>query len=533
MSPTEYAVRKVSAGARLFPKYQKLRCYLVCLLALLLTLSPKFICQAGLCILLVFSGLAAARSLQSAQTPAGRKHLLWLLLALGWAAGVLASGGDFLVCALCFFASLLCWGVYLGRCAYAHQDKTLVEIFAIVFQATFYDPWAFFDPPPSYTPDKRKRWMARIAYVAYILATVLVLLILLLIQAESRMDRVLRFAFGFVQEKAPLILSCLVLALFPAMLVYSFLSKLNKVSLSVPLHCPSVRKESFLKTLPWSILCIVLTAFNWLFLLVVLYYYVILNEPVALRADGLYDVLAVFILIFIGLIVTCYWSTRPRRTSSKASVALGISLFGLILFASFRLFTYVMYYGLWSERALFSVILLAFTLPLLCLTFFSGQTFRRFFHCLVSLLSIFLITLIIIPRGVILTQANAAIFLYKYHTHSLDGQSDVDAELPLELASHDLRLDLMKDYGVNGIPALLCLVNIDDVTVDGEPLGHCVQDLVLDCLCIDLGLSRTGDNQRDFNAVCSTADQIPRYRIPTIYAWAFQQLKELDQIFGP
>ena len=82
------------------------------------------------------------------------------------------------------------------------------------------------------------------------------------------------------------------------------------------------------------------------------------------------------------------------------------------------------------------------------------------------------------------------------------------------------------------IPALLCLVNIDDVTVDGEPLGHCVQDLVLDCLCTDLGLSRTGDNQRDFNAVCSTADQIPRYRIPTIYAWAFQRLKELDQIFG-
>lgn len=531
MNSTKYAERSASTGVRRSsPKQQKLRCYLMCLLALLLTLSLPYICRIGLCILLVFSGLAAARCLRSAQAPAVRDHLLWLLLALGWAAGVPASG-DILSCAVCFCVSLLCWGVYLGYCAYARQDKKLIEILAIVFQAVFYDPWSFFDPPPSITAKQRERWLARLVYVAYILAAVLVLLILLLIQAESRMNEILRIISGFARERTPLVLSCLVLALFPAALAYSFLTKLEEASLLVPPSFPSWRREGFLKTVPWPKLCILLTAVNWLFLLVELFYYVILNEPSGLRTDGLYDVLAIFMLIFIGLMVVCYCFTQPRRTPSKTSAALGISLLPLILFAGFRLFSYVMYYGLWNERALFSVVLLAFTLPLLCLTFFSNRPPRWFSHCLISLLAVFLTILIMVPSGVILSQANASIFLYKYHTHSLDGQSDLNVEQPLELAGHDLRLNLMEDCGVNGIPALLRLADIDNVTVHGEPLSRHVQNAVLDCLCSDLGLPRTGDNQRDFNAVCSAADQLPRYRLPTNYAWAFERLKESDQIF--
>lgn len=531
MSPTNQDKCSTSTSAcQPSPNQQKLLCYLICLLALLLTLSPPFICRIGLCILLVFSGLAATRCLRPTQVSATKKHFLWLLLALGWAVGVMVSG-NILVCAVCFCISLLCWGVYLSYYAYAHQGKPLIEILAIAFQAVFYDPWAFFDPSASFTSTTRKNWLTRLVYVAYILAAVLVLLILLLIQAESRMYEVLRITLGFAQERAPLILSCLLLALFPAALVYSFLAKLKEVFPLVSFSLPSQPRAASLEKPLWPKLCIMLTSVNWLFLLVELFYYVVLNEPSALRTDGLHDVLAIFILIFIGLAVAYCWFTHPKCTSIKTSVALSISLFGLILFAGFRLFSYVMYYGLWNERALLSVVLLVFTLPLPCLMFFSNQIPHRFSHCLISLLAILLTILIMIPSGVILSQANAAIFLYKYHTNSLDGQSDLSAELPLELADHDLRLNLMEDCGINGIPALLRLANIDNVTVHGEPLSRCVQDMVLDCLCSDLGLPRTEDNQRDFNAVCSAADQMPRYRLPTSYAWALEQLKASDQIF--
>lgn len=532
MSPTDQAERSaVTNTCRSSPKQQKLRCYLMCLLALLLTLSPFFICRIGLCILLVFSGLAATRYLRPAQVSVAKTHLLWLLLALGWTAGVLASG-DILVCALCFCVSLLCWGVYLSYCAYAQQNKTLIEILAIAFQAVFYDPWAFFDPLPSFTPNKRKYWLAQLVYVAYILAAVLVLLILLLFQAESRMYEILRITLYFAQERAPLILSCLVLALFPAALAYSFLTKLKEMSsLALP---PSLswRKEDNSETPLWPRLCIMLTLVNWLFLLVELFYYVILNEPSDLRTDGLYDVLAIFILIFIGLTVSCCWFTHPGRTSSKNSVALGISLLGLVLFAGFRLFSYIMYYGLWNERAILSVVLLVFALPLLYLMFPSNRAPHRFSHGLISLLAVFLTIPIMIPSGVILSQVNATIFLYKYHTNSLDGQSNLSAELPLELADHDLCLNLMEGCGINGIPALLRLANIDNVTVRGEPLDRRVQDAILNCLCSDLGLPRTGDNQKDFDVVCSAANQMPRYRLPTSYAWALERLKASDQIFG-
>lgn len=510
-------------------KQLKIRCYLVCLLALLLTLSPAYICQTGLCILLVFPPLAAVRWLRSAGTSVTKGHLLWLLLALGWSAGVLASGGG-LACAVCFCISLLCWAIYLCYCA--QQGSAQSRIVVIAFQAVFYNPWAFFEPDPSISQDKRRRRLARLTYVAYILVVMLVLLALLLIQADSHIDEILRVVIGFVLERAPLIISCLGLALFPAALIYSFLFGLKTMSrLSFnPAQVPSVRK-GFLETLPWPMLCGLFTVTNCFFVLVEIYFYVIQREPLPLRTDGLYDVLAVILMIFIGLAAIFYQITLPRRTPSKVSIVLGVSLFGLIIAASVRLLPYIMYYGLWNERALFSVILLILALPLLCLMFFSGRPSRWLFRSMTTVLCVFLTILIAIPNGVVLTQVNAAIFLYKYNTQKLDGQSDADTELPLELADHDLRLDLIEGYGINGIPALLSLIEIDQVTVEGETLGRHVQNAVLDCLCSDLNLARTEDNQKDINAVLYAADYIPRYRLPTSYAWALELLKRVKSTF--
>ena len=88
----------------------KLWCYLMSLMALLLTTLPAHICRTGLCILLFFAPLAAAQWLRTdGVRPAGR-HLLWLLLALGWAVGLLTGRGG-LVCASYFCLSLLCWSV--------------------------------------------------------------------------------------------------------------------------------------------------------------------------------------------------------------------------------------------------------------------------------------------------------------------------------------------------------------------------------------------------------------------------------------
>lgn len=510
-------------------KQLKIRCYLVCLLALLLTLSPAYICQTGLSILLVFPPLAAAHWLRSGKTSVTKGHLLWLLLALGWSAGVMACGNG-LACAVCFCISLLCWAIYLCYCA--QQGSTQSKIVVIAFQAVFYNPWAFFEPDPSIRQDKRRRRLARLTYVVYVFVVLLVLLVLLLIQADRHIDEVLRVVIGFALERAPLIMSCLVLALFPAALIYSFLFELKTMSsLSFDsAQAPSVRK-GVLETLPWPKLCGMFTVINCVFMLLEIYFYVIQRESLPLRTDGLYDVLAVILIIFIGFAAICYQITLPRRTPSKSSIMLGISLFGLIIVASVRLFPYIMYYGLWNERALFSVILLILALTLMCLTFFSGRTSRWFFRSMTAALSVFLTVLIAIPNGVVLTQVNAAIFLYKYNTQKLDGQSNAETGLPLELTDHDLRLDLMEGYGINGIPALLSLVEIDQVTVDGETLGRHVQDAVLDYLCYDLDLMRTEDNQKDVNAVIYAADHSPRYRLYISYVWALELLKKAKDTF--
>ena len=118
-----------------------------------------------------------------------------------------------------------------------------------------------------------------------------------------------------------------------------------------------------------------------------------------------------------------------------------------------------------------------------------------------------------------------------YHMSQLDGQRGMGEE-PVELTDHDLRLDLMENCGINGIPALTRLVEIEDVTTaEGQTLGLHVQDAILNCLCDDLGLTRTGDNQNDLKAVFEASDNIPRYRLPTSYSWTLSRLNDVKNAF--
>jgi len=498
----------------------------VCLLATLLTVSPERIGRPGLCVLLLFAPLGAVRWLRPPGTDAAGRHLLWLVLALGWAVGELVSGGG-PASAGCLCVSLMFWAVYLCRRVY-DQCRTLKEIFTAVFQALLYDPCAFFLPNPAVGKNKRRRNIAWWGYAAYIMMGALLLLLLLIIQAESRIDGILRAAAGFVWGSAHLIVSCLVVAVFPASLIYSFLCGL-KVA---PKVCPSPDRAGGRRRHPCggrlcAMLCGLFIGVDCFFLAVEVYYCAILHQPQPLQTTGLYDVLAVLLVIFIGLGLLCCWATRPRRHPSKLFVMLGVSTLGLAIFTGLRLHLYVVSYGLWEERALFSVVLLFFALPLLGLLLLAHWGRRWFLRTAASVLAILLTLLIAVPEGVVLTQVNAAVFLNKYQAQELDGQSGEG----MELSERDLRVDLMESYGIDGIPALASLTGITDVTVDGQALGLHVQNAILDCLCSDLGLARTGDNQADLNTVCSVAQRSSRYRLPTTYAWVLRELERVKNDF--
>lgn len=356
----------------------------------------------------------------------------------------------------------------------------------------------------------------------------LLLLLLLIIQAESRIDGILRAAAGFMWDSAHLIVSCLVVAVFPASLIYSFLCGPK----AAPEVCPSSDRANGRRRNPYgdrlcAMLCGLLIGVDCFFLAVEVYYCAILHQPQSLQTDGLYDVLAVLLVIFIGLGLLYCRATRPRRNPSKLSVMLGVSTLGLTTVTGLRLHLYVVSYGLWEERVLFSVVLLFFALPLLGLLLLAHWGRCWFLRTAASVLAILLTLLIAIPEGVVLTQVNAAVFLNKYQVQELDGQSREDKEL----SERDLRVDLMESYGIDGIPALTSLTGITDVMVDGQTLGLHIQNAILDCLCSDLGLTRTEDNQADLNTVCSVAHRNSRYRLPTTYAWVLQELERVKSNF--
>lgn len=504
-------------------------CYLACLLALLLSISDAHIRRVGLFILLLLAPLAAVRKLRPKEAGLVVGDLLWLLLALGSAAGMLA-GAEGLACAACFFLSLQFWLIYLCCSACAGQNRTRREIFVIAIMAVFYDPCAFFLPEPTSQEDGRRNRAAQWVYTLYFLAAVLILLTFLVIQADGRIDRILYISIRYGLEKSPFIISCLVLALFPASFIYSFLSKLKDVSALYSSTTQPAAGEEPLAALPWDMLCILLTAVNCFFLLVEAYYCMVLKKNPPLT-DHLYDVLAVLVMIFIGLGTIFYQISTKKESGKKRLTALGVSAAGLILFVGYRLFAYAMRYGLWEERAVLCVILLFFILIMLCILGFSNRNSSWFLGRTGAAIAVFLIILNVIPRGTVLTQSNATIFLHKYRTQQLEGQSGVRTGEPVELSENDLRLDLMESYGINGIPALTRLVEIEDVTIDGQKLNVYVQNAILDCFCRDLRLARTGDSKTDLEAVLVASDNIPRYRLSMSYGWALHLLREIASTF--
>lgn len=510
---------------------QKFWCYLVSLVAFLLTILPAYICRTGLCILLIFAPLAAAHWLRSGSglRAAGRSPL-WLLLSLGWAMGLLASRQG-VVSAFCLCMSLLSWSICLCHNVCDGPRRKLWEICLIALAAEFDDPMAFF-VSESTDSDKRKSRAAKWVYGIYILGGVLVLLLLLLTQADSRIDGILRIFIGYVLEKAPLLISCLVLALFPAAILYSFLSKLEAISKTYT-EATQPDGSAPLPFLSWSKLCNLLTAANWFFLLIEIYYGVWRKESLPLREDGLYDVLVVALMTLFGLIALCCQIRYAQGRGKKQSVALGVSIVGLIIFTSWRLGGYIARFGLWEGRVILGAALMIFVLLLVCMLGFSGRGYHVFFRNAGIAIAVFLTMWSVIPSGVALTQVNAAIFLYKYHTQQLEGQGQSNASTgaAVELTDHDLRLDLMESYGIDGIPALIRLAAIEDVTAEGRTLGGHVRETILNCLCDDLGLTRTGNDPDDIQAVLDASNNVPRYRLPTSYSWALARLEEVKGLF--
>lgn len=96
-----------------------------------------------------------------------------------------------------------------------------------------------------------------------------------------------------------------------------------------------------------------------------------------------------------------------------------------------------------------------------------------------------------------------------------------------ELSEDDLRLDLMEYYGIDGVSALCRLTNIEDVTIHGQTLGTYARNVILDCFCKDLGLTRSGNDTDDVTAVLRAAADIPRYRLPSAYSIALRCLESI------
>lgn len=357
----------------------KFRCYLICLLAFLLSVSPVNISRVGLFLLLLFAPLMAVYRLHVPRGAAMGWHFLLLLLALSGAVGVVSSGHN-LIRLASFLFSLLFWALYLC-CRICGQVVPVKTICMIVLEALFSCPAAFFIPNSEDAPEARKIKITKWIYMGYILIGVLVTLVLLLVQANKHISDILLAAGNLVAPRIPLLISCIVLALFPAAVIYSFM------------------------------------------------------------------------LIF------------PFRRPGHLIQRIG------------------------------------------------------------SVIAILLSVLLVLPKGFVLTEVNTSIFLHKYYTHQLSAQMAEAEGTTVEFATDDLRLDLIEYYGIDGIPALARLTGIEDITIQGQTLGTYAKKAILDCLCADLELPRSENDDDDMTAVLRTAAFVSRYRLPSAHLMALQCLK--------
>ena len=509
----------------------KYGCYLVCFLALLLSVSSVNVSRAGLFLLLIFAPLMAVYQFRNRWTAIPGRHLLWLLLALGGAVGVVSSSHDLMRLA-CLLLSLLFWAVYLCSRICRRQAVPVKDICMMVLEALFFDPFAFFIPNPTDDPEERKSIIAKWVYMGYILAAVLVVFILLLIQANEHIADILLVVSSFAAVRAPLLISCMVLALFPAAVVYSFIMQLETVVTLYEIGEASAvsvdgEADPAARNFPWFGVCVLFISANWFLMIVEIFYTWYLGENSLAQDYGFYDIFVIYTMIFLSMAVMFYQIVVSERVNRMLFVMLGLSDAGLIVIVCFRLYAYVKFHGLWADRGLFVITLLLCSTALFCMLFFSCRQPVQFIQSTGAVIAILLTILLILPKGFVLTEVNASIFLHKYHTQQLSCQTAMAEGTAVELSEGDLRLDLMEYYGIDGVPALCRLTGIEDVTIHGQPLGAYTRNAILDCLCKDLGLTRSGNDMDDAAAVLQAAADLPRYRLPSAYSMALRCLESI------
>ena len=509
----------------------KYRCYLVCFLALLLSVSSANVSRAGLFLLLIFAPLMTVYRFRNRWIAAPGRHLLWLLLALGGAVGIVSSSHN-LIRLACFLFSLLFWAVYLCCRICGQQAMPVKDICMIVLEALFSDPFAFFIPNSADDMETRKSRIAKWVYMGYILAAVLVVLILLLIQANGHIADILLAASNFTAVRAPLLISCMVLALFPAAVIYSFVTQLESVAISygiggVSTVSTSGEVDPAARNFPWFGMCVLLILANWFLMIVEIFYTWYLGENPLAQDYRFYDIFVIYTMIFLSMAVMLYQTFASERVNRMLFVMLGLSDAGLTVIVCFRLYAYVKFHGLWADRCLFVITLLLCSTALFCMLVFSYRQPVQFIQSTGAVIAILLAVLLVLPKGFVLTEVNTSIFLHKYHTQQLSCQTAMDEGTAAELSEDDLRLDLIEYYGIDGVPALCRLTGIEDVTIYGQPLGAYARNAILDCLCKDLGLIRSGNDTDDVTTVLRAAADIPRYRLPSAYSMALQCLESI------
>lgn len=507
----------------------KFRCYLICFLAFLLSVSPVNISRVGLLLLLLFAPLMAVYRLHVPRGAAMGWHFLLLLLALSGAVGVVSSGHD-LIRLASFLFSLLFWAFYLCCRVCGQQTVPVKTICMIVLEALFSCPAAFFIPNSENVPEARKNRITRWIYMGYILITVLVILVLLLVQANKHISDILLAAGNLVAPRIPLLISCMVLALFPAAVIYSFITQLESITKLYGLDTSITTSSD--KTLlpsdgnfPWSGVCVLFVVANWFLLIVEIFYTWYLGENPLAHDYHFYDIFIIYTLILLGMAVMLYRVFIAEHVNKILFVMLGLSDVGLTVIACFRLYAYIKFHGLWTDRVLLATALLLWSATLLCVLLFPFRRPGQLIQRTGSVIAILLSVLFVLPKGFVLTEVNTSIFLHKYNTHQLSAQMAEAKGTTAELSADDLRLDLIEYYGIDGIPALSRLSGIDDITVQGQTLGTYAKKAILDCLCADLKLPRSGNDDNDITTVIQAASFVPRYRLPSAYLMAIQCLK--------
>lgn len=510
----------------------KFRCYLACFLAFLLSVAPVNISRVGLLLLLLFAPLAASYRLHIPRGAAVGWHFLLLSLALSGAVGVV-SGGHGVVRLAFFWLSLIFWALYLCRRVCGRQAVSTKTICMIVVEALFSCPAAFFTPSPEEAPETRKIRTAKWIYRGYILLTVLVALVLLLVQANEHIAGILLAAGNLVAPRIPLLISCMVLALFPAAVIYSFITQLEPMTKLYGLDAPvtaSTDKTFFFSdgNFPWFGVCVLFIVANWFLLMVEIFYTWYLGKNPLAQDYHFYDIFIIYMLILLGMAVMLYWAFVSKQVNRMLFVMLGLSDVGLTVVACFRLYAYVKLHGFWADRVLLATALLFCLATLLCMLIFPFRRSEQLIQRMGCVVAILLCALFVIPKGFALTEVNTLIFLHKYTTHQLSAQAAETEETATELSADDLRLDLIEYYGIDGVPALTQLTGIGDITIQGQTLGAYARKAILDCLCADLKLPRSENDDNDVAAIRLTAATVPRYRLPSAYMMALQCLKSIS-----